>query len=422
MRVADLLSRPLAMTSAVVLTATTVTNAACAGYLGLLTAAGSLRRADTCPAALPGTRFAVMIPAHNEEAVIADALQALGHLDYPRSRFDVHVVADNCTDRTAEIVREHGWNVHERHAPGHPGKGPALNWLYDRLDERGGYDAALILDADSVVDHGFLRAMDQAFGSGAVAAQGFYSVKDPNDSPSAALRYVALASRHHLRPLGRCRMGGSAGLYGNGMAFEWSLLRTRRWSDHLVEDAEYQLELLLNDRVLVNYVPDARLVAEMPSTFDASGSQHERWERGRIQLTRRYLPLLVRRSFGAHDGRRIAYLDAGADLALPPLSIVAALQMLSVAGNAMATAAGGARGRRRLAIDIASLAMIAGHVLLALRSVAAPRSVYKSLTHVPKMVLWKVRLWLRVLGPSSTVTWQRTARNADGSARTVSPS
>jgi hypothetical protein len=361
-----------------------------------------------------------MIPAHNEEAVIADALQALDRLDYPRHRFDVHVVADNCTDRTAEIVRENGWNVHERHAPDDPGKGPALNWLYDRLDRIGGYDAALILDADSVVDLGFLRAMDQAFGSGAVAAQGFYSVRDPADSPSAGLRFVALASRHYLRPLGRCRLGGSSGLYGNGMAFEWSMLRTRRWTGHLVEDAEYQLELLLRDRVGVTYVPDARLVAEMPSTFDASASQHERWERGRIELARRYLPLLVRRSIGERDGRRIAYLDAGADLALPPLSVVAALQMLSIGGNAVAAFAGSGRGRCRLAIDVASVTMVAGHLLVALRATEAPRSVYTSLTQVPTMVMWKVRLWLRVLRPASEVTWQRTARNADGSARSAS--
>jgi glycosyltransferase involved in cell wall biosynthesis len=422
MSVVRLLSKPLATTSGVALTATTIANAAAAGYLALLAAAGSVRGTDTSPVASPGTRFAVMIPAHNEQAVIADALKALDRLDYPRNRFDVHVVADNCTDRTAEIVREHGWSVHERHAPDHPGKGPALNWLYDRLDRLGGYDAALILDADSVVDPGFLRAMDQAFGSGAVATQGFYSVKDPDDSPSAGLRFVALASRHHLRPLGRCRLGGSAGLYGNGMAFEWSMLRTRKWSGHLVEDAEYQLEMLLHDRVIVTYVPDARLVAEMPSTFDASNSQHERWERGRVELARRYLPRLLRRSIGADDGRRIAYLDAGADLALPPLSVVAALQVVGVTCNAIATSAGSGRGRVRLAMDVVSLAMVAGHVLIALRSVAAPRSVYTSLIQVPKMVMWKLRLWLRVLRPSSEVTWQRTARNAECSARSASRS
>jgi cellulose synthase/poly-beta-1,6-N-acetylglucosamine synthase-like glycosyltransferase len=352
--------------------------------------------------------------------VIADALQALDRLDYPRNRFDVHVVADNCTDRTADIVRERGWNVHERHAPDEPGKGPALNWLYDRLDRLGGYDAALILDADSVVDSGFLSAMDQAFGRGAVAAQGFYSVRDPDDSPAAGLRFIALASRHHLRPLGRCRIGGSSGLFGNGMAFEWSMLRARRWSGHLVEDAEYQLELLLHDRVVVTYVPDARLVAEMPSTFDASDSQHERWERGRIELARRYLPLLVHRSIGAQGGRRIAYLDAGADLALPPMSVVAALQTVSVAGNAMAMAAGSGRGRGRLTIDVVSVVLVAAHVLVALRAVAAPRSIFATFTQVPTMVMWKVRLWVRVLRPSSEVTWQRTARNADGRARSAS--
>jgi cellulose synthase/poly-beta-1,6-N-acetylglucosamine synthase-like glycosyltransferase len=383
-----------------------------AGYLGLVSAAGVSRRArrQDRPAK---TRFAVMIPAHNEAAVIGDCLQSLRHVDYCSELYDVHVVADNCTDQTAEMVRAAGWTVHERVMPDQPGKGHALNWLFDRLDQRAHFDVAVIIDADTVVDPGFLTAMDGAFRRGALAGQGFYSVRDPGDSPIAGLRYVALACRHHLRPMGRTRLGGSSGLYGNGMAFEWSILRRRRWTGHLVEDAEFQLELLLHDDVIVTYVPEALLVAEMPMSLESAASQNERWERGRLELTKRYLPRLVRKFRHARANRRVAVVDAAADLLLPPLSVLAAMLSASLTLNATSSLLGDERAQRRLRVDLLAIAVLAGHVYLGLLSVKAPRSVYRSLASAPKVIAWKLRLWMRMLSPAADVAWVRTERNAD---------
>jgi glycosyltransferase involved in cell wall biosynthesis len=396
------------------LTVATTANALAAAYLAVLTVAGA-RRPRAMAASTRQTCFAVMIPAHDEAAVIADALQALRDLDYPSDRFDVHVVADNCTDATADIVRSFGWTVHERRARDDPGKGPALNWLFERIDD-GRYDAAVIVDADSVVDRGFLDAMDRAFSDGARAAQGFYSVLDPEVSPSAGVRFIALACRHHLRPLGRCRLGGSAGLYGNGMAFEWQILRRRPWTGHLVEDAEFQLEMLLDDDIVVAYVPHARLVAEMPSTLQGSTSQNARWERGRLELVTHYTPRLARDLLRGGVRRRIARADAIADLVLPPLSVLAAAQVLTTALNIGVALSGSSRARTRVLIDVGGVLAVTAHVLTALRAVDAPRSAYRSLARVPRMVVWKVRLWLAVLKPSADVDWQRTQRNADQSA------
>ena len=160
----------------------------------------------------------------------------------------MHVVADNCSDRTAEIVRAHGRRVHERDAPDDAGQGPGAELAARSARCASGdadFDVAVVVDADTIVDPGFLRAMDDTFRRGAVAAQGYYSVRDPDVSPAAGVRYAALACRHHLRPLGRRRLGASCGLYGNGMAFRRDLLRRRRWTGHLVEDAEFQNELLV---------------------------------------------------------------------------------------------------------------------------------------------------------------------------------
>src|ERR1700712_2049120 len=109
------------------------------GYLALLSVRGSVagRRRPAPAASAMHHRFAILIPAHDEAAGIARALATMQAMDYPDRAFEVHVVADNCTDATAHVVRSCGVEVHERHDLDDPGKGSALNWLHDRLIERG---------------------------------------------------------------------------------------------------------------------------------------------------------------------------------------------------------------------------------------------------------------------------------------------
>ncbi len=187
---------------------------------------------------------------------------------YPRPLFAVHVVADNCVDATAELANAAGATAHERFDPDDRGKGPALNWLVRRLIERGEvFDVAVFVDADTTLDREFLRVLDDRFRQGAVAVQGQYLVREAFTSPSTALRFCSLASRHHARPLARTAIGGSCGLFGNGMAFSRDIVSDRRWTSHLVEDMEFQLELLLTG-IRVDYEPLARLEAEMPDSLE----------------------------------------------------------------------------------------------------------------------------------------------------------
>ena len=391
-----------------------------AKYLGLVTVAGVLagrraaRQRVQASGPEPGTtRFAILVPAHDEEAVIADCVESLVEMRYPSERFAVHVVADNCTDATAVVARAAGATVHERDALDDPGKGAALNWLHDRVvADDPGIDAFVVVDADTAVDAGFLAAMDAAVLDGASAAQGFYDVRDASESAAASLRAAALACRHHLRPLGRTALGGSCGLFGNGMVFTADVLADRRWSGHLTEDLEMQVDLLL-DGQRVRYVPDAKVQAEMPDALEASESQHQRWEAGRIQVLRSAFPRLVRAAVSGRKGTRLAALDAAADVAVPPLSVLVAAQVAAGALAAGALVLAPGRGRRRLvAVNVVSAAVLTGHVLAGLRSVDAPPSTYRALLSAPRMVLWKVGLWLRVVGDDTAVEWTRTERNA----------
>jgi hypothetical protein len=382
--------------------------AAAGGYLGVVTLAG-LRR-PAAPAPTNRHHFTILVPAHDEELVIARTLRSFERLDYPRDRFTVHVVADNCTDRTAEIVTASPWQVHVRDAPDQPGKSRALNWLLGRLDAEQ-LDLVVVVDADTVVDPDMLHQFDAAFTDGVDVVQGRYRVLDAGANSAAALRSAAMAARHHLRPLGRVRLGGSCGLFGNGMAFRSEVLARHPWRDHLVEDAELQLRLLL-DGTRVAYAPHARVEAEMPSSLAASTTQHQRWELGRSQLAREFLPRLV--TGLRRPGQRIAKVDAIVDLMLPPMSLLVAVQLAATTASTVAAMAGSRAQRRWAALGATSLALVTAHVLVALWADDAPGSTYRSLLGAPRAVAWKLRTLGGIARRPTDVQWQRTARNMEG--------
>ena len=382
------------------------------GYVTVLGAIGTRRVRAARRDRRPSTSFTLLMPAHDEADGIGRSLRSIAAADYPAELLAVHVVADNCTDATADVVRRNGFEVHERADTTAPGKGPALNWLLDRLEtsDRVG-DVVVVVDADTDVDPDFFVAMDEVFRTGKVAvAQGFYSVRDPDASPATSFRYAALACRHHVRSLGRRRLGGSCGLYGNGMAFKPDVLHDRPWSNHLVEDAELQIELLL-DGVMVEYVADAIVRAEMPTALDQSESQQRRWERGRIEIARRFLPRISSAwRDGAGPSTRRALADAMFDLTLPPLSVLFTAHMTAAALALPGAALGRTGDRRTVLVSGACVALVAAHAICGLAAVGADRSHYRSLLDAPRIVAWKTALWLRSLLPGGTTDWVRTRR------------
>ena len=105
----------------------------------------------------PKNSFAIVVCAHNEEAVVGELVKNLKSLDYPDELYDIFVVADNCTDKTAEVASAAGANVHERFNKEEVGKGYAMGWMFDRVDKMDRkYDAFLIFDADNLVHPQFI--------------------------------------------------------------------------------------------------------------------------------------------------------------------------------------------------------------------------------------------------------------------------
>jgi cellulose synthase/poly-beta-1,6-N-acetylglucosamine synthase-like glycosyltransferase len=350
-------------------------------------------------------KAAVVVPAHNEGAGIRQTIDDLLALDYPRERFDVYVLADNCTDDTAAIASACGAIVKERQDDVNRGKGQALDWFLDRFGvELERYDIVAFVDADMSVDPGFLRAMSMSFNSDSrEVVQARYTISPNVASWQEAIAFASFANINHVRPAGRCFWGGTASLNGSGMAFRRALILGLGWPMHsIAEDHEYSKGLILRG-IRVIYEPRAVVTGRTPSTFRQIAVQQSRWEGGKQYIVRRYLGPIV----AAFLRRPSALLlDSLLDLLVPPLSVVL---LLSLVGGLAAVVTGWLSPWWFLAAPcVFALAVLTGLVQL-----RAPAKIWGSLCLAPIFVVWKLFLLVRIVSRRRETEWKRTPRNAD---------
>ena len=354
-------------------------------------------------------RFAVLVPAHDEELKIGATVASLSRLHYPPDRFSVHVVADNCTDATAAVARGHGACVHERNDPRNPGKGAALNWLAREVAaEVTALDAFVMVDADSELSPNFLSVMADHLRSGAEVVQALHLVAVCEDRPLVRIRELAFQLTCHLRPLANAILGGSSGLQGTGMCFAATLFPRYSWDESsVVEDGELSLRLI-RDGHRVALAANATVRQAMPTTFREARSQAVRWERGRFDHVQQALSLMWT---GIRRRDRGALLAAFTALT-PPFSALAAGGILTLGLAAVLDS-------RPLAIlGLGTLACI---LFYALRGAALgglrPGTLLRILLWAPLYTAWK--LWVLVLAASGVGRgqWTRTNRAESANAR-----
>ncbi len=384
------------------------------GYLALLSilALGSRVPGEGGPlsAAAPARRFGLLVPAHDEEGSIGKTLASLGELDYPRALFDVFVIADNCTDSTADVARSLGAVVLERRDDLNRGKGHALRWAFDQLLARDpGYDAFVVIDADSVATRNFLVVMDAHLGRNAEAIQAADLVVKNEASWSAEITRLGFTLYNHVRPAGRAVLGCSAGLRGNGMCFSAGLLRRLPWNAFgLTEDLQYGLTLLLN-RVKVRYAPGAIVYATMPAQPANAVSQRARWERGRRPVKglfgRRLLTMGVREAY-------LPALDAFIDLMTPPLVQMMAAVVAVGAVHGVLAAIAPEYFAPLLIAWIVVLALGLAHVVIGLVAARADARQFLAVCFIPIYAFWKLRLRFSGSGSKTPEKWVRTTREA----------
>ncbi len=366
----------------------------------LVVTTGALRKQrKLSPKRRPAFSLAVVVPAHNEEYSIARCVTSLLSSAASLSDISIFVVADNCSDRTADCARAAGADVLVRTNPSERGKGFALRFAFDNLMPRG-YDACAVVDADSVVSNNFLCEVIAALSSGEQAVQTRYRVATPLITQRARLMDVAFLAFNVLRPKGRHGYGLSAGVLGNGFALSrQTLMDVPYEANSIVEDLEYHL-LLVESGKRVAFIDEATVYGDISDDKEAQETQRARWEGGRMRLAlTKVIPLIRQLLVG-----RLLVFEPLLELLTLPLAYLIILLVAMLALPIL--------GYRLYAVTLMVLMLV--HVVTALRLSGEMKEGLSSLVFAPSYILWKLTKSGAILRFSkSGKPWLRTKRPAD---------
>jgi cellulose synthase/poly-beta-1,6-N-acetylglucosamine synthase-like glycosyltransferase len=383
-------------------------------------ALAAVRERHTHPSQQPRQRFAITIAAHNEEVVIADTVRRLRELDYPADAFDIHVAADHCTDHTAAEARAAGAIVHERSAGPAGSKGAALRWLFARVfepsDTRPAYDAAVIFDADTLVEPNFLRIMDAGLTAGDQVIQGQHVIRNPEDGWFPALTWAMFIIDNRLQNVSRSNLGWSAKNMGDSICFRADVLRRLGWGEGLTEDYAFRQQLLL-EGIKITYEPAAIGFGEAPLTWSAARTQRARWLRGAHDASHRYARELVvqavrRRSPPLLDGALQAYLPSYSSLTV--IALAAYFAQLAVVASRRVPFAG--TTAHLLSLWSGAVAALFAYPLIGLAMERAPLKAYLAILSGPLFIVWRTWLALMSRQRGKIVVWIRTPRKQETAA------
>lgn len=371
---------------------------------------GGARRPQNGGVAIKTRSFAILIPAHNEEAVLEKTLTVLSKQDYPRDRWEVYVIADYCEDRTAEVARQNGAICYERTTGRRGRKAYPLVWGIEQVLHSGrSYDAFVVLDADSRLSSNFFTAMNNALVKGHRVLQGQHIILNPQDSSFATLAEVDMRLNNFLRNRAKCNLGLSARLMGDAMVFTSDLVREYGWpTDSLGEDREYGL-FLVQRGVNIHYVPKAISHGQAPVHWEDATKQRLRWYGGVFHIRREFGFGLLRTALSSCNW---SAFDLAIELLLPSFSSLILLSF-AVLGLCWVLKSVGLVLFLPLWIPFASAGLWGIFPFLALLVDGAPPPMFRAIIHAPAYLVWRVGVGLKVWLKRGQVKWVRTKRREE---------
>ena len=342
-----------------------------------------------------------LVPAHNEELLVASCIQSLAAMHYPRERFTIAVIADNCTDRTAELARGAGALCLERADLARPGKPHAIAWALEALP-LADYAAVVIIDADCVVNSEFAASLGAV---GDLHAKALQCYNDVRNRENALTRMAAVLSavNHGIAYRLRTRAGVNVPLSA-GMALGTTVLEAHGWRAFSIGEDWEMYALLTAEGVSIQSVPGARLYAEEASSLKQSTVQRRRWAAGKATVLRRYgRRLVTSRRIGAAQK-----LDVLAELLASGPAVHAGIVVLSVA----ITWALALPGTTLLTtLLLASLARPATYTLLAIAQDPQPVRALLAFAAFPLYIVWRLGVQATAIRLFGDAPWIRTNRN-----------
>lgn len=239
-------------------------------------------RAKKYPVAEKKHRFGIVIPARNESSVIADTVKCILSSKYPKDMFDVYVVADNCTDNTAELARNAGATVFERFDPDpkHHKAGYALKYLFEKIMELHPdhyYEAFIKFDADNLMEPDYISRMNDAFDAGVKCARGYSNSKNIDQNVITGISGLWYIRDCRFASNFRSAIGQGTMLGGAGMMFAAEIIEKHGW-DCLTasDDTEFTMRRLNQDKIKTMYVKDAVVYEDQPSTIKDTFKRYKR--------------------------------------------------------------------------------------------------------------------------------------------------
>ncbi len=265
--------------------------------------------------------FGIAIPAHNEASVIGRTLRSILSANYPSQKLKIYVVADHCSDKTADVALENGATVFER-TGGKRGKGTALSWLFQHILTGGeAPEWIVVFDADTLVNSQFFAVMNQQFLSGHAVIQGKHIIRNPQAGWFPSLTWAMFMIEDRYENLGRCNLGLSAKNKGDSIAFNSDVIRQFGWGEGLTEDFEFRQKLLLQG-IRIYYEPSAIGFGDAAHNWKEASAQRQRWLRGSFQASRKHGRQMLLKGVRTHDW---ALIDGAIQASIPAYSTLTLL-------------------------------------------------------------------------------------------------
>lgn len=344
----------------------------------------------------------VLIPAYNEEALIDETLKSIS--SQLKLEDKILVVADNCSDRTAEIALKSGAIVIERQDLEHLGKGYALDYGLKHI-AKNPPEVVVMIDADCQVEPETIQLIAQKAIDTQKPIQALYLMNLPKEpSTKDLISAFAFKVKNLVRPLGLKKLNQPCLLMGTGMAFPWFIIeQINLATDNIVEDMKLAVDLAIAGYSPV-FCSQALIRGVLPQTQKISITQRRRWEHGHIQTLLTYVPILLKESI---KQRRLELLAMALDLAIPPLSLLIILWLVLTAFSIL--------------IMILKASYIP-FLILAIAGLSIFSAVFASwikfgreelslitLLKIPLYIMWKVPIYIQFLFNKKS-DWVRTKR------------
>ena len=357
------------------------------------------------PLSGPRPRVAILIPAHNEESGLTATLSSLQPQLGAADR--ILVVADNCSDRTAEVARRAGAEVVERSHAVLRGKGYALDFGVEALADAPP-DVVIIVDADCIVGEGAVARLAGLAAQHRRPVQALYLMHTPAGSgPLKKIAEFAWIVKNKVRPLGWFRLDWPCQLMGTGMAFPWPTIRAARLATgHIVEDMKLGMDLALAGSAPM-FCPHALVHSYFPTSTEGTQSQRTRWEHGHLSMITSTAPATLFAGIRRASPSLFAF---GLDLCVPPLALLVLLVCGLTGLSGLLALAGGPVAPLALGV-LAGTALVAAILMSWWRHGRAVLNG-KELALAAWYVVAKIPLYFRFLFQRQ-VTWVRSKRDTE---------